>query len=407
MLSVAKHLTSPRSKPHGITHSPRVVNTRPIIGPMRVEQVELFHIRIPLVAPFETSFGVTAERETILARVVADGVAGWGESIADAAPGYAYETVTTNWHVLTDYLIPALFRAPLADPRELPARFEHVRGHPMAKATLEAAIWDIAAQQAGLSLRDYIGRLTGRPMKDRVVIGVSIGIQPTTEKLLERIAGFLEYGYLRIKIKIKPGRDLQDARAARRAFPDCLLMVDANSAYTLRDADLFKQMDDLNLLMIEQPLGYDDIYEHSRLQPQIKTPICLDESIHSPGHAQLAIALGACKIINIKQGRVGGLTQAVAVHDICEAHGVPVWCGGMLETGVGRALNLALAALPNFTLPSDLSASNRYYNPDLIDPPFTINSDGTLSVPTGLGLGVNVVPERLRRVTLRHQVFRP
>ncbi|MFC1465604.1 MAG: o-succinylbenzoate synthase [Candidatus Brachytrichaceae bacterium NZ_4S206] len=372
---------------------------------MNIERIELFHIRIPLVAPFETSFGVTTERESTLVRITADGVTGWGESVADADPGYSYETVTTNWHVMTGYLIPALFSAPIGDPREAPARFSRVRGHNMAKAALEAALWDIAAQQAGLSLRDYIGKVTGRQMKDRIVVGVSIGIQPTTERLLERIESFLKYGYLRIKMKIKPGRDLQDVRAARTAFPDRMLMVDANSAYTLQDAELFKQMDDLNLLMIEQPLGYDDIYEHSKLQPQLRTPICLDESIHTPDHARMAIELGACKIINIKQGRVGGLTQAIAVHDICEAHGVPVWCGGMLETGIGRALNLALAALPNFTLPSDLSASNRYYNPDMIEPPFEINDDGTLSVPTGLGLGINVVPERLRKITLRHEVF--
>jgi len=372
---------------------------------MNIERIELFHIRLPLVAPFETSFGVTTERESILARIVADGVTGWGESVADADPGYSYETVTTNWHVMTGYLIPALFSAPIADPREAPARFSRVRGHNMAKATLEAALWDIAAQQAGLSLRDYIGKVTGRQMKDRVVVGVSIGIQPTTEKLLERIASFLQYGYLRIKMKIKPGRDLHDVRAARAAFPDRMLMVDANSAYTLKDADLFRQMDDLNLLMIEQPLGYDDIYEHSKLQPQLKTPICLDESIHTPDHARMAIELGACKIINIKQGRVGGLTHAIAIHDVCEACNVPVWCGGMLETGVGRALNLALAALPNFKLPSDLSASNRYYDPDLIEPPFEINADGTLSVPAGSGLGVHLVPERLRKVTLRHEAF--
>jgi len=373
---------------------------------MNIERIELFHIRLPLVAPFETSFGVTAERESILACIVADGVTGWGESVADADPGYSYETIATNWHVMTGYLIPALFGAPIADPREAPTRFAWVRGHNMAKATLEAALWDIAAQQAGLSLRDYISKVTGRQMKDRVVVGVSIGIQPTTEKLLERIASFLQYGYLRIKMKIKPGRDLHDVRAARAAFPDRMLMVDANSAYTLKDADLFRQMDDLNLLMIEQPLGYDDIYEHSKLQPQLKTPICLDESIHTPDHARMAIELGACKIVNIKQGRVGGLTHAIATHDICEACGVPVWCGGMLETGIGRALNLALAALPNFKLPSDLSASNRYYSPDLIEPPFEINADGTLSVPTGPGLGVHLVPERLRKVTLRHETFR-
>jgi O-succinylbenzoate synthase len=373
---------------------------------MNIEQVELFHIRIPLVAPFETSFGVTTERESILARVAADGVIGWGESVADADPGYSYETVTTNWHVMTDYLIPALFSAPISDPRETPSRFGRVRGHNMAKAALEAALWDVAAQQAGLSLRDFIGKSYSREMKDRVTVGVSIGIQPTTEKLIEKILSFLQYGYLRIKIKIKPGRDLQDARAARAAIPDRMLMVDANSAYTLKDADLFKQMEDLNLLMIEQPLGYDDIYEHSKLQRQLKTPICLDESIHTPDHARMAIELGACRIINIKQGRVGGLTEAIEIHDICEQAGIPVWCGGMLETGVGRALNLALAALPNFKLPSDLSASNRYYNPDLIDPPFDINPDGTLSVPNGKGLGVNIVPERLKKITLRHEMFK-
>lgn len=374
---------------------------------MNIDRVELFHIRIPLTAPFETSFGVTTDRDTILVKATtADGIVGWGEWAGDG-PGYSYETEVTAWHILQDYLIPLALRAPWADPREAPVRFRGVRGHNITKAALEAALWDIAAQEHGQSLRDYIGKLYGRAMKDRVVVGVSIGIQPTTEKLIEKIQGFLQYGYLRIKMKIKPGRDLADARAARAAFPDRMLMVDANSAYSLRDADLFKQMDDLDLLMIEQPLGYDDIYEHSKLQPQLKTPICLDESIHSPDHARMAIELGACRIINIKQGRSGGLTQAIEIHDICAAAGVPVWCGGMLETGVGRALNLALAALPNFTLPSDLSASNRYYNPDLIDPPFDINADGTLSVPAGKGIGVHIVPERLKALTVRSAEQRP
>lgn len=374
---------------------------------MDIDRVELFHIRIPLTAPFETSFGVTTDRDTILVKATSvDGVVGWGEWAGDG-PGYSYETEVTAWHILQDYLIPLALQAPWADPREAVARFKGVRGHNITKAALEAAVWDIAAQEQGLSLRDYIGKLYGREMKDRVVVGVSIGIQPTTEKLIEKIQGFLQYGYLRIKMKIKPGRDLADARAARAAFPDRMLMVDANSAYSLKDADLFKRMDDLDLLMIEQPLGYDDIYEHSKLQPQLKTPICLDESIHSPDHARMAIELGACKIINIKQGRSGGLTQAIEIHDICEAAGVPVWCGGMLETGVGRALNLALAALPNFRLPSDLSASNRYYNPDLIDPPFDINADGTLSVPAGKGIGVHIVPERLKALTVRSAEHRP
>jgi O-succinylbenzoate synthase len=372
---------------------------------MNIEQVELFHIRIPLIAPFETSFGVTTDRDTILAKVTTkEGVVGWGEFSGDG-PGYSYETEETAWHILRDYLIPLLLKAPLAHPNEIVERFKGVRGHNFTKATLESAVWDIAAQEQNLSLRDFIGKSYGREMKDRVTVGVSIGIQPSTEKLIEKIHGFLQYGYLRIKIKIKPGRDIQDARAARAAIPDRMLMVDANSAYTLKDVELLRQMDDLNLIMIEQPLGYDDIYEHSKLQPQLKTPICLDESIHTPDHARMGIELGACKIINIKQGRVGGLTNAIAIHDICEAAGVPVWCGGMLETGVGRALNLALAALPNFKLPSDLSASNRYYNPDLIDPPFDINEDGTLSVPNGKGLGVHIVPELLQKLTLRHDKF--
>jgi len=372
---------------------------------MHIDRVELCLFRIPLVSPFETSFGVMTEREGIYVKATTtDGVTGWGEYCGDG-PGYSYETIETGWHILRDYLIPFTLKAPLSHPREAVERFAWVRGHNFAKAALEGALWDIAAQEQGLSLRDFLGKSTGRDMKDRITVGVSIGIQPTTEKLIERIQSFLQYGYLRIKMKIKPGRDLQDARAARNAIPDRMLMVDANSAYTLNDADLFKQMEDLNLLMIEQPLGYDDIYEHSKLQPQLKTPICLDESIHTPDHARMAIELGACKIINIKQGRVGGLSSAIAVHDICEAHGVPVWCGGMLETGVGRALNLALAALPNFKLPSDLSASNRYFNPDVIDPPFDINSDGTMSVPTGKGLGVHIVPERLAKITVRHEVF--
>ena len=365
---------------------------------MKVEAIELMHIRLPLVAPFETSFGIATDRECILARVAADSVTGWGECVADAAPGYSYEDVATAWHVLRDYLAPMLLQAPIGDPRDTPARFAPVRGHPMAKAALEAAVWDIAAQQAGLSLSRALGGV-----RDRVAVGVSIGIQPTPQKLAETALAYRRDGYARIKIKIKPGRDLADARAARRAVPDVPLMVDANSAYSLRDIEVLKQLDDLDLLMIEQPLGYDDIYEHSKLQPQLRTPICLDESIHSPGDARFAIEAGACRIINIKQGRVGGLTRAVEVHDACARRGVPVWCGGMLETGIGRALNAALASLPNFILPGDLSASNRYYREDVIDPPFELNPDSTLTVPTRPGLGVAVLADRLRRAALRSE----
>jgi O-succinylbenzoate synthase len=369
---------------------------------MNIEQIELIHIRMPLVSPFETSFGVTRERECLIVRALAGGAEGWGECVADAHPGYSYETVTTARHLLRDYLAPALLAAPVDDPRDLPARFAPVRGHPMAKAALEAAAWDLAAQQAGRSLRECLGGV-----RERVPVGVSIGIQASPASLAETAARYRAQGYRRIKIKIKPGRDLEDARAARAALGDTPLMVDANSAYTLADAGLFQNMDDLGLLMIEQPLGYDDIHEHSQLQPLLRTPLCLDESIHSAGDARFAIAVGACRIINIKQGRVGGLTNAVALHDACRERGVPVWCGGMLETGIGRALNVALASLPNFTLPGDLSASNRYYAEDLIDPPFELNADGTLSVPTGPGLGVRVSARRLERVTLNRETVRP
>ncbi len=368
---------------------------------MNIELVELRHIRVSLLSPFETSFGVTTDRESIIARVVADGVTGWGECVADAAPGYSYETVTTAWHILRDFLIPELLRAPLHDPRDAPARFGRVRGHNMAKATLEAALWDIAAQQAGQSLAQYLGGV-----RERVPVGVSIGIQSSSEKLAETVRRYCEAGYRRIKIKIRPGRDLADARAARQAAGDIPLMIDANSAYTLADAPLFQQMDELGLLMIEQPLGCDDIYEHHKLQRQLRTPVCLDESIHSAADARFALEIGACRIINIKQGRVGGLTNAIAAHDVCRQAGAPVWCGGMLETGIGRALNVALASLPNFTLPGDLSASNRYYRLDLIDPPFELNPDSTLSVPAGPGLGVTVRQDRLDAVTLRRETFR-
>jgi o-succinylbenzoate synthase len=374
---------------------------------MKIQQVELFQIKWPLLAPFETSFGVSHHKEAILAKVTASsGVSGWGEYAADG-PGYSYETLETGWHIARDYLIPMLFKAPVDKPTDLPERFKWVRGHNFAKSFLEGALWDIAAQQAGLSLRDFIGKVTGyTDLKDRLAVGVSIGIQPSTEALVERILGFRADGYHRIKIKIKPGRDLQDARAARAAIPGVPLMVDANSAYTLQDVDMLKQMDELDLLMIEQPLAYDDIYEHHKLQRQLKTRICLDESIHTPNDARFAIELGACKIINIKQGRVGGLTNAIAVHDIAMAAGVPVWKGGMLETGIGRALNVALAALPNFSLPSDLSASNRYYKEDLIEPGFALDKDNMLPVPTGPGLGVTLATDRLARATVRSQTFK-
>lgn len=369
---------------------------------MKIKHIDLFEVHVPLIAPFETSFGVAHNKECILLRVeTTDGAVGWSEYAGDG-PGYSYETIETAWHILSDYLIPMALKADWQDPTEAPAIFKWVRGHNFTKAALEGALWDLCAQRAGISVRDLIGKTSRHAqLRDRLTVGVSIGVQPSTEALVERILAYRADGYARIKIKIKPGRDVQDARGARAAIPGVPLMVDANSAYSLADAPMLKQMDELDLLMIEQPLAYDDIYEHSKLQPQLKTRVCLDESIHTPGDAAFALEMGACKIINIKQGRVGGITNAIKIHDIAMKAGAPVWKGGMLETGVGRALNVALAALPNFTLPGDLSASNRYFHEDIIDPPFSLDADKQLPVPSGPGLGVNVVQSRVDRQTVR------
>jgi O-succinylbenzoate synthase len=353
-----------------------------------------------LVAPFETSFGVEEDRACIVVAMRAGGLTGYGECVASAEPGYCYETTTTAWHILRDFLVPAVLGQELSDILSLIARYRRVRGNPLAKAGLEMSAWDVLGQAQDKSLAQLFGGV-----RDRVEVGVSVGIQPTTDVLIERVGRYIAEGYARIKCKIKPGRDLADARAVRAAFPNIRLQVDANSAYRLSDAPLFQQMDDLNLLLIEQPLAEDDIYDHSKLQPQLKTPICLDESILSAAHARAAIELGACRIINIKAGRVGGLLEAVKIHDLCRERGVPVWCGGMLETNIGRASNVALASLPGFTLPGDISASSRYYAEDIADPLFVLNPDSTISVPTTPGLGVKVKAKSLERFTVEREVF--
>lgn len=368
---------------------------------MIIERVELRVIRMPLKEPFEASFGREHDREAILVTVYADGLEGWGEVVASRDFGYSYETIETAWHVLRAFLIPAVLGREIPDIETVAQLGERLRGHPMARAGLEAAFWDLFAQRAGLSLAHYLGGV-----RDRVPVGVSIGLQPTDEILLEKIRGYLEEGYQRIKVKIKPGRDVAMIAAIRQAFPEIPLMADANSAYSLEDADHLAALDEFRLMMIEQPLHWDDLYEHSLLQARLRTPICLDESIHTARHARAALEMGACRIINIKPGRVGGLLEAKRIHDLCHAWGVPVWCGGMLETGIGRAANVALASLPGFTLPGDLSASDRYYHEDLIDPPFVLNPDGTLSVPTGPGLGVRVDRRKVDRATVRMEAFR-
>ena len=367
---------------------------------MVVERVELRVIRMRLKEPFETSFGREHDREAILVTVYADGLEGWGEVVASRDFGYSYETIETAWHVLRAFLIPAVLGQDIPDIETVARVGERLRGHPMARAGLEAAFWDLLARQAGLPLARYLGGI-----RDRVPVGVSIGLQPTDELLLEKIRGYLEEGYQRIKVKIKPGRDVEMIAAIRRVFPEILLMADANSAYRLEDADRLATLDEFHLMMIEQPLHWDDLYEHSLLQARLRTPICLDESIHTARHARAALEMGACRIINIKPGRVGGLLEAKRIHDLCHARGIPVWCGGMLETGIGRAANVALASLPGFTLPGDLSASDRYYHEDLIDPPFVLNPDGTLSVPPGPGLGVHIDRRKVDRATLRMEAF--
>src|SRR5512136_466183 len=367
---------------------------------IKIEQIELRNVMMRLLAPFETSFGVEQDRACIVVVMRAGGLTGYGECVAASEPGYCYETTTTAWHILRDFLVPAVLCQELTDIPSLIARYKRVRGNPLAKAGLEMAAWDVLGQAQNKSLASMFGGA-----RERVQVGVSIGIQQTTEALVARVGRYIAEGYARIKIKIKPGRDVADARGVRAAFPNIQLQVDANSAYQLADAPLFQQMDDLNLLLIEQPLGEDDIYDHSKLQPQLKTPICLDESILSADHARAAIELGACRTINIKAGRVGGLLEAVKIHDLCQARGVPVWCGGMLETNIGRAANVALASLPGFRLPGDLSATSRYYAEDIADPPFVLNSDSTLTVPTAPGLGVKVNQKNLERFTVRQEIF--
>ena len=366
---------------------------------MKIERVELHHIELPLAHPFETSFGREFTRPCILVAVHGGGLIGWGECVAGAGPWYSSETIETAWHVLRDFLIPAVLGREVASPADVVARFRRVRGHPMARAALENGVWDLLAQAQGVSLADLLGG-----GKERVSVGVSVGIEPTLEALLEVVDRYVAEGYGRVKLKIKPGWDVDVVRAVRERWPDLPLQVDANCAYTLADVPVLRELDQFDLLLIEQPLHHDDIVDHARLQAQLRTPLCLDESIHSPDHARWALDIEACRVVNIKVGRVGGLTAARQIHDLCAERGVPVWCGGMLETNVGRATNVALATLPNFTLPGDISASARYYpeGRDIAAPNFVLDDDSTLSVPTGPGLGVRVVPERLDAARRRH-----
>ena len=352
---------------------------------IQFDGVELRLIRLPLLEPFETSFGKIDSRLIFLVSLQAEGLKGWGEVVASEEPLYSYETVRTAFHVIRDFFAPALLREPVADLDDVAQRLAPFRGHNMAKAGLELAFMDLLAQLQQQSL----SALLGGELK-RVAVGVSLGIQPTISKLLARVDHYLELGYQRIKLKIKPGWDIDVVDEVRRRHPNILLSVDANSAYTLADQEHLRNLDDFNLLMIEQPLQHDDLVDHAKLQKTMQTSLCLDESIVSERHAKLALELGSCRIINIKVGRVGGYSQALGIHNLCLSQRVPVWCGGMLESGIGRAHNIALASLPGFTLPGDISASSRYFERDIIMPEVTVGPDGTVAVPDGPGLGFAV-----------------
>jgi O-succinylbenzoate synthase len=369
---------------------------------MKIDSISLLHVKLPYLSPFQTSRWVETDHECLLLRVRAGGLTAWGECAAGAEPSYSYETTKTNWHILEDFLIPAVLGADVDDVPAYRELVEPIMGHNMAKAGLEMALWDLFGQRDGVSLQHMLGG-----SGDRVRVGVSVGIQPTVDRLLEVVGGYLGQGYQRVKLKIKPGRDVAETMAVRRAHPELLLQVDGNSVYRLGDARHLAELDDFGLLLIEQPLAHDDIVDHAKLQATLKTPICLDESITSVEHARWALELKACRVINIKPGRVSGLHEGRRIHDLCREQGVPVWMGGMLETGIGRASNLALASLPGFTLPGDISASARYYKEDVVDPPFVLNPDSTVSVPTGPGLGVNVRPEVIDRYKLAEETYRP
>lgn len=369
---------------------------------MKISAITLYHLRMPLVAHFETSFGRIYHRECILIAIHADGLTGYGECVADRDPGYSYETTGTAWLILKDFIAPLLLGQDVADAADFQQRVAGIRGHHLAKAGLEMALWDLLGRRAGKSLCELWGGV-----KEKVDVGVSVGIQDTTAELVKTVGTYIADGYGRIKIKIKPGRDVGDAGAVRKAFPQIKLQVDANSAYTLETCQTLRPLDQLDLLLIEQPLFEDDIWDHRTLQKQFHTPICLDESILSPRHARYALEMQACRVINIKAGRVGGPSQAIQIHELCRKAGIPVWCGGMLETNVGRAANLALASLPGFTLPGDISASDRYYARDITRETFTLNADSTLTVPSGPGLGVTVDQAAVKDYTLTEMTLQP
>jgi len=369
---------------------------------VRIDRLEVRLLRLPLVHFFETSFGRIYDKEFLLVTLDGDGERGYGECVAEHDPYYSGETNETCWHIITAFLAPRVLGVTFEHPRDVFPAFKAVRGHNMAKAAVEMAAWDLYARQQGVALSRVLGGA-----RAEIASGVSIGIQDSLAQLEEKVERELAAGYRRIKIKIKPGWDVDAVERVRARFGSIPLMADANAAYTLADAPHLQRLDAFGLMMIEQPLDYDDITDHARLQAQLTTPICLDESIHSVRVAEDAIRQQACRIINIKPGRVGGHGESIRLHDVCQAHGIPVWHGGMLESGLGRAHNIHLSTLANFTLPGDVAASKRYFDPDLIDPPIEVSPRGTIAVPAGPGIGVTPVQERIDTATHRLAVLEP
>lgn len=367
---------------------------------MHIDAISVREIRLRLKAPFETSFGILQKRRILLVEVKSDGATGWGEVTAVEGPFYNSETTDTAWIILRDFIIPLVLGKEVTSATEIPTLVAPVRGHEMAKAAVENAIWDLEAQQKKLPLAVVLG---GR--MEEIACGVSIGINRTVDALVRSVEAELAAGYQRIKIKIKPGNDQKPVRTLRQHFPNIRLMVDANSAYGLRDIAHLREFDEYGLMMIEQPLAWDDFYQHAHLQAKLQTPICLDESIHNLGHTEAAIAMKSCRILNIKLGRVGGHTEARRIEEFCRQNQIPVWCGGMLESGIGRAHNIAMSALPGFILPGDVSASQRYWDEDIIEPEVEVTQQGTIQVPTSPGLGYQVARKRVDSLTERQETF--
>jgi O-succinylbenzoate synthase len=368
---------------------------------MKIDRIELREIHLPLVAPFETSFGRTAERRIILTKVFSDGLVGWGECTVGENPFYNHESTDSAWMMIRDYVGPMIIGREIESPEQVTALTSKIRGNKMARGAVETATWELEARRQNIPLWKLLGGT-----QREIACGVSIGLQETEAALLGKIETELAAGYQRIKIKIKPGRDYEMVKAVRKAFPDIKLTVDANSAYTLADIELLKRLDEFNLMLIEQPLAYDDIIDHAELQRQLQTPICLDESILSVEDARKALSIGACRIINIKLGRVAGHAEARRIQAYCRERNVPVWCGGMLESGIGRAHNIAMSTLPGFTMPGDVSASKRYWTEDIITPPVEVTQRGTIVAPSGPGIGYEVNEARINSLTVRTEVIK-